>query len=594
MSYLSFDKENFYLNGERFRIYSGAVHYFRIVPKYWKDRLYKLKQCGFNTVETVIPWSLHEPREGEYNFSGICDIEKYIGLASELGLYVILRPGPYICAEFDMGGLPYWLLKNEGMRFRCMHEGFLEKVESYYKVLLSKLKPHLIENGGNIIAMQIENEYGSFGDDKEYIKRIEKIFTDNDINCLLFTSDGPGYFMLSGGTCDGRLATVNFGSNPKDNFALLQKFRDDQPSMCMEYWNGWFDHWYEEHHVRGAGETAEVLKEMLDGGHSVNLYMFHGGTNFGFYNGANYDEHLQPTVTSYDYNCPVSECGDLTDKYMEIRAVMEKHLGKELPIVCGNSKKKAYGEVSLGKRADLFENKEVLSKCVKAAYPMTFEELDLGRGYVLYESEFEGPFENLELEIDGVKDRAEIFIDDKLLGIKEDTGKRWDKVFVPALSFNEKFNMKILLENMGRVNYGGHISDHKGILGGVRIANRYHFGWKMYPMDFEDISGLRYDDIEEKAASGGDREKAFERPGFYKGTLTVDECCDTFVRLLGFTKGSVWINGFNIGRFFNPAGPQKTLYVPAPLLKEGENEVVVFESDKVTNPVISFEDLEEL
>ncbi len=587
MSALTYDENEFYLNGERFRIYSGAIHYFRIVPEYWEDRLIKLKQCGFNTVETIIPWSLHEPEEGSYDFKGIRDIEGYIELAEKLGLYVILRPGPYICGEFDMGGLPYWLLKEQGMRFRCLHEGFLAKVTKYFSHLFGILRPHLIENGGNIIAMQIENEYGSYGDDKEYLKRIEKIYQDNDISCLLFTSDGPGYFMLSGGTVENRLSTVNFGSNPKDNFQLLSKFNNDQPKMCMEYWNGWFDHWYEQHHMRDAGECADVLKEMLDGGHSVNLYMFHGGTNFGFNSGANYEEFLQPTVTSYDYNCPVSECGDLTDKYMDIHKVMEEHLGRELPITNGNIKKKAYGKITFTERADLFDNIEKIADRIQSSYPMTMEELDSGSGYILYESCFNGPYENLELEIDGVKDRASIYLDDELAGIKEDTGKRWDKVMVPALTFGEKTNIKILLENMGRVNYGGHISDHKGITGGVRIANRYHFGWTMYPLDFSNISNLEYGALE-------GNEKLYKRPAFYRGILSVDECCDTFVELTGFSKGFVFINGFNIGRFFNTAGPQKTLYVPAPLLNEGENEIIVFESDNVNKPEAVFRAQEEL
>ncbi len=594
MSLLTYDKNDFYLNGEKFRIYSGAIHYFRVVPEYWKDRLIKLKQCGFNTVETVVPWNLHEPKHGEYDFSGIKDIEKFIDTAREVGLYVILRPGPYMCAEFNMGGLPYWLLKEKDMKVRCYHDSYLKYVEEYFNILLPKFKDRLIENGGNIIAVQIENEYGSFGDDKKYLRFIQDLYNKNGISCLHFTSDGPGYFMLGGGTLNDVLATVNFGSNPKDNFALLKKFRPDAPTMCMEYWNGWFDHWYEEHHKRESGETAQVLSKIISAGNSVNLYMFHGGTNFGFMGGANYTQHLEPMVTSYDYNCPVSECGDLTDKYMQIHDVMEKHLGRELPITQKDNKKEAYGKVMLLKRADLFENIDNISKPIYDSNPLSFEELDVDTGYVLYESDFEGPFENLELEIDDLRDRAIIYVDDKQSGVKEDTGKRWDKVFSEAQS-GEKRNVKILTEIMGRVNYGGHILDRKGILRGVRIANRYHFGWKMYPLSLDDISDLQYKSIDfNEENEPGIYDFDTKRPAFYEGEFTVDEANDTFVKMTGFSKGCVYINGFNIGRYFNEAGPQKTLYVPAPVLNEGVNKICVFETDEMVRPEVIFTDKEEL
>ena len=324
MNTLRFDDSQFYLNDQRFRILSGTIHYFRVVPDYWEDRLLKLKQCGFNTVETYTCWNLHEPREGEFDFSGILDLARFLETASRLGLYVILRPGPYICAEWDMGGLPSWLLTYPHIHVRCHDELFLSKIRRYYNKLFSVIRPYLGKNGGCIIAMQVENEYGSYGDDHTYMREILSLYQEADLGCLLFTSDGPQYFTLNGGSLPELLSAVNFGSNPKDNFALLRQFKPNQPLFCCEFWNGWFDHWYEAHHLRDADDTATVLEEMLTMGASVNLYMFHGGTNFGFTNGANFSDVYQPTVTSYDYNCPLSESGDLTPKYFAIQKVIQK------------------------------------------------------------------------------------------------------------------------------------------------------------------------------------------------------------------------------------------------------------------------------
>lgn len=593
MSSLEYNREGFLLNGEPFRIVSGAMHYFRIVPGYWEDRLLKLKQCGFNTVETVTCWNLHERKEGVFDFSGILDLEKYIETAKKLGLYVILRPGPYICAEFDMGGLPSWLMQVPGMQLRCDNDAFIEKVERYLAVLFEKVRPHLIEHGGNVIAMQIENEYGSFGDDKAYLRRVEEIYEKQGMECLLFTSDGPGYFMLSGGTIEGRLATVNFGSNPKDNFALLKKFRPDQPAMCMEYWNGWFDHWYEEHHQRESGEAAEVFKEMLQGGHSVNFYMFHGGTNFGLHNGANFGEHIEPTITSYDYNAPLSESGDLTDKYMAVHDVMEEVLGEKLPITVGNTPKKSYGKVQMTEHVDLLSHLEVFGTPIDSVEPMTFEELGLDFGYVLYESVWDGPIGDMDFEIDGLADRAIIYIDGKFAGIKESTGKRWDPVRLSA-DFGEHRKVQILVENMGRVNYGGHITDAKGITKGVRIANRYHYHWKNYPIRMEDVDKCEIGKL--TVSEKEEKKKALDgyRPTFYRGILLIEECADTFIETTGFEKGIVWMNGFCLGRYYNSAGPQKTLYVPAPILKHGENEILIFETDACKAPEIAFLDCDNL
>lgn len=590
MSRLSYDSNGFYLDGQPFQIISGTIHYFRVVPEYWEDRLRKLKECGMNAVETYTCWNLHERKEGVFDFSGGLNLAQYLETAKRLGLFVILRPGPYICAEWDMGGLPSWLMAVPGMKLRCYHEGFLEKVRNYLKELFNQIRPYLSENGGPVIAVQVENEYGSYGNDHRYMEAVRDIILENDVKSLLFTSDGPGYFMLNGGELKDTLATVNFGSNPKGNFELLKRFRPEQPMMCMEYWNGWFDHWYEKHHTRASGDTADVMEEMLRMGASVNMYMFHGGTNFGLLNGANYENGLQPTVTSYDYNCPLSECGDLTEKYHAIREMIQKYTGKVTELTVKNSVKQAYGKVKLTKSACLWDNlKTVSEEVVSTSYPQSFEEIGLDFGFVLYVTKLKGPFETLELSIDGLCDRALIFWrkegkTPELLGIKENTGKRDDKVNI-GLKFDETAELMILVENMGRVNYGGHILDGKGILRGVRIANQYLFGWDMYPMSCEKINGLNFAEVAEGTT---------KCPAFFKGTFEVEETNDTFVRLDGFVKGIVYINGFCLGRYWNTAGPQKTLYLPAPLLKNGTNEIVVFELEATDTLEITLTDREEL
>ena len=469
MNRLRFEGSQFYLNNQPFRILSGTIHYFRVVPDYWEDRLLKLKQCGFNTVETYTCWNLHEPREGEFDFSGILDLARFLETASRLGLYVILRPGPYICAEWDMGGLPSWLLTYPHIHLRCHDELFLSKVRRYYKKLFSVIRPYLGCNGGCIIAMQVENEYGSYGDDHTYMQDILSIYEEENLDCLLFTSDGPQYFMLNSGTLPNLLSAVNFGSNPKDNFALLRKFKSDQPLFCCEFWNGWFDHWYEEHHVRGADDTAAVLEEMLDMGASVNLYMFHGGTNFGFTNGANFNDVYQPTVTSYDYNCPLSESGDITPKYLAIQKAVkrfwERHPGEVGPSASfadaissiGNesdsvkSPSRLSKTVNLTQAAYLFAQPSLLGEGIFDSHPLTMELLGQDFGFVLYQTTLTGPFETLPLTIDGLHDRALIYLDDKLVGIKERTGQRDDEVMV-GLDAGQSCTLSILVENMGRIN----------------------------------------------------------------------------------------------------------------------------------------------
>lgn len=582
MAILTYKGNKFFLDGEEYTIISGAMHYFRIPREYWHDRLLKLKECGFNTVETYTCWNLHESKENVFDFSGMLDLEAYIDIAKELGLNVILRPGPYICAEWEMGGLPAWLLNYPNLTIRCNDELFISKVERYYNELLGRIVPKLSTNGGSIIMMQIENEYGSYGDDHEYMQRIAEIYKNAGVDCLLFTSDGARSSMLQGGTLPEYPCVANFGSRPNENFKVLNDFRPDQPLMCGEYWVGWFDHWYEKHHVRDPKEVAKLFKDMIDCGASLNFYMFHGGTNFGYMNGANYYDKYEPTITSYDYNALLSEAGDLTPAYFEVRKIIEERFGSLPELTVKNSEKAAYGKLELEERCSIFDASKLLAKPVHSAAPQFMEDIGQYYGFTLYSTTVDGPRDEAEIKFDSVHDRAVVFIDGKYRGYYERTREGEPVSF--TLEKGENCRIDILCENMGRVNYGLKIMDRKGVKG-VRFNLQYHFGWDMYPLPLDNISLLEY-----KHESGD-----VKTASFLKGTLKIEgEPNDTFMRLDGFTKGIVFVNGFNIGRYYNPAGPQKTLYVPAPMLKKGDNEIVVFETDHSDRSFVTFLDKPDL
>ncbi len=587
MGILTYKNDKFYLDGEPYVVLSGAMHYFRIPKEYWYDRLLKLKECGFNTVETYTCWNLHEPVEGEFDFSGILDIERYVSIAEELGLNVILRPGPYICAEFEFGGLPAWLLTYENITLRCNDEVYLSKVKRYYNELLTRLKGHFSCDGGSIFMLQIENEYGSFGNDKEYLKSILNIYKENGIDCLFFTSDGACFSMLGGGALDDYLCVANFGSNPKDNLGFLKQFRPGQPLMCGEFWCGWFDHWFEQHHVRPVQEIIDCIRDFNELGASFNMYMFHGGTNFGFTNGANYDDFYAPTVTSYDYNAPLTEAGDRTEAYYKIRDLLNDTYHNVPELTAKETPKAAYGKLNFTEAAFLFDNLDNLSFPIATRAPMFMETFGQNFGYILYRTTVNGPCNDWRLEADAVHDRAQVFINGEQKAVFE----RWVKdsqikadIKIP-LGQGESYKLDILVENMGRVNYGHKLWDRKG-LKGLRFNRQYHFGWETYPLEMKDLSKLQYKPIGEGKVIG---------PVFLKGFLEIEDTpCDTFLRLDGFTKGFVTVNGFNLGRYFNEAGPQKTLYVPAPCLKSGCNEIVVFESDFAETKIAEFLEKPEL
>ncbi len=559
-------KDTFYLNGEPFQIISGAIHYFRIVPEYWKDRLEKLKAMGCNTVETYIPWNMHEPQKGHFHFDGMLDIEKFIQTAQDLGLYVILRPSPYICAEWEFGGLPAWLLAEDGMKLRVNYEPFLRHVYEYYDVLLKKIAAYQINFGGPVILMQIENEYGYYANDKDYLQLLKNKMTESGVVVPLVTSDGPFEANLKGGRLTGVLPTGNFGSKTEERFDELKKFTNGGPLMCTEFWVGWFDHWGNGGHMRGDLEqSVKDLDKMLELGH-VNIYMFEGGTNFGFMNGSNYYNELTPDVTSYDYDAVLTEDGQITEKYNRYKEVIQKY--REIPEVHFSTKitRKAYGTLHVQDKVSLFSVINDLSTPVSNSFPQSMEQLGQNYGYILYHSTLHTENRIDKIRLWEANDRANIFINKKPVKILYDRELLEEQDLNIAFEQNSDFD--ILVENMGRVNFGPRMEhQRKGIAQCVQLDGHMHNHWLQYTLPLDNIEKVDFTKEYEKGL-----------PGFYRFTLTVNEPADTFLAFDGWGKGCIFVNGFHIGRFWE-IGPQKRLYIPAPLLKNGQNEIIVFETD---------------
>lgn len=582
-------KDNFYLDGKPFRVISGSIHYFRVVPEYWRDRLEKLRAMGCNTVESYIPWNMHEPQKGEFCFKGMLDLVRFVRLAQELGLWVILRPSPYICAEWELGGLPAWLLREDNMRLRAYYEPFLRHVREYYDVLLPMLTPLQITEGGPVILMQAENEYGYYGDDTRYMEAIRDMMLERGVTVPLITSDGPFEEALGCGAVEGAHPTGNFGSRTKERFGVLAPYAKGGPLMCAEFWVGWFDHWGNGGHMHGNPDSPQDLDDMLAMGH-VNIYMFEGGTNFGFMNGSNYYDELTPDVTSYDYDALLTEAGDITPKYKAFQDVIGRYA--PLPEVTFSTpvRRRAYGELAVSERVGLLESLDTLCTPVADTFPVCMEKCGQSYGYILYHSELRKEKNIERIRLWGANDRANIFVDRKPLAVlydRELTGeydvcagrvKKAEDVNAPAgegqerrhapVTFEAGAPIDILVENMGRVNFGPLMErQRKGIEGCVQINGHMHYNWTMYPLPLDNIAALDF--------SGGYTPGL---PAFYRFTLDVDEAADTFLELPGWGKGCVFLNGFNLGRFWE-IGPQKRLYIPAPLLVQGKNEIVVFETE---------------
>jgi beta-galactosidase GanA len=556
--------DQFLLNEKPFRIFSGEMHYNRIPKEYWKDRLTKLKAAGLNTLCTYVFWNTHEPQPGKFDFAGNLDIAEYIRIAHSLGLKVLLRPGPYVCSEWDLGGLPAWLLKQPDIKLRCLDKEYMKAVERYFLRLGKELKELQITHGGPIIMIQVENEYGSYGNDIEYMKALKQIIRKAGFDVELFTSDGPAKYLLESGTLDDVVPVVNFGGNPQKAFEELEKFRKNIPHMCGEFWCGWFTHWRDENW--GSADWERQKKElqwMLENNKSFNLYMFHGGTNFGFYAGANYSDKYEPDVTSYDYDSPLDEAGRPTEKFWDIREMLAKYqpIGEKLIEVPEENKFIEIPEINFTESANLFVN---LPRPFSSQQPKPMEAFDQLLGFILYRTKLIGPNSGT-LKVTELNDYGLVFVDGNFVGTIDRT-KKENSIVLPKTDVDNPI-LEILVEGMGRINFGQQLIDRKGItervtLGGVTLMN-----WEIFtlPMNENYLSKIKYS-VADTSLS----------PKFFRGSFLLNEIGDTFIDMSKWQKGIVWINGNNLGRYWN-VGPQQRLYCPAPYLKKGKNEIVVFE-----------------
>lgn len=556
---LVIEGDHFVLDGKPFQIISGEMHYARIPREYWRDRLKKARAMGLNTVSTYVFWNVHEPKPGVYDFSGGADVAEFIRMAQEEGLYVILRPGPYSCAEWDLGGFPAWLLADPTIVLRSTDEKFMGPAERWLKRLGQALAPLQRARGGPILAVQVENEYGSFGNDKQYMKRIYHAvraagFTDS----LLYTADGGDE--LAAGTLPDLHAAVNFGpGEAKREFAKLTKFRPGPPMFNSEYWDGWFDHWGEHHHLTDTAQQAKEIDWILSQGYSINLYMFHGGTSFGFMSGANWDhKNYEPDVTSYDYDAPLSEWGTLTKKFAAFREVVAKHRpGVEIPDPPAPMPIIEIPEFELRESAPLWSN---LPDAVSMDRPRNMESFGQSYGYILYRTKLKSAAKG-DLVLPDLRSYARVYVNSKLVGAADRRLKQ-DQIRVQG---NAGDTLDILVEGTGRINFSRELlTERQGIDGAATLAGQELTGWLVFPLAMEDFSRLKYS-----------TDANASRPAFYRGHFDLTTTGDTFLDLRRWAKGAVWINGHALGRFWN-VGPQQTLYLPAPFLKKGSNEVVVF------------------
>lgn len=573
---------DFYLNGKATPIYSGEMHYSRIPHEYWRHRLQMMKGMGLNTVATYVFWNWHETEPGKWDFEGDKNLAEYIKIAGEEDMMVILRPGPYVCAEWEFGGYPWWLQNIEGMEIRRDNEQFLKHTKLYIERLFKEVGHLQCTNGGPIIMVQCENEFGSYVSQRKdipleehraYNAKIKQQLADAGFNVPLFTSDGS--WLFEGGSTPGALPTANGENNIENLKKVVNEYHDGKgPYMVAEFYPGWLSHWAEPFPQISASRIAKQTEEYIKNNVSFNFYMVHGGTNFAFTAGANYDKRrdIQPDLTSYDYDAPISEAGWVTAKYDSIRNVMKKYV-KNIPDAPAAIPVIEIPSIKLDKVADVLGYTSRI-KPISNEEPLTFEQMYQGYGYVLYSRHFNQPISGT-LAIPGLRDYAVIYIDGEKVGeLNRNTQTYEMEIEVP---FNA--TLQILVENMGRINYGSEIVHNtKGIISPITIAGQPISGnWEMYqlPMsEVPDFTKLGNNNVFKNGSSQANRLK--DCPVLYEGTFTLDETGDTFIDMEAWGKGIIFINGHNIGRYWK-VGPQQTLYIPGVWLKKGENKIVIFE-----------------
>ncbi|MBX9246607.1 beta-galactosidase [Actinotalea ferrariae] len=575
MAMFEIGEQDFLLDGEPHQVISGALHYFRVHPDLWADRIRKARLMGLNTIETYVAWNAHSPERGVFDTSGGRDLGRFLDLVAAEGMHAIVRPGPYICAEWDNGGLPAWLFAQPGVGIRRNEPTYMAAVAEYYAALMPVVAPRQVTRGGPVVLVQVENEYGAYGDDEDYLRALVDLTRGHGVDVPLITCDQADDTMLARGGLPELHKTATFGSRSLERLEVLRRHQPTGPLMCMEFWNGWFDSWGLPHHVAAPEANAADLDDLLGAGGSVNLYMFHGGTNFGLTNGANDKGWYLPITTSYDYDAPLAEHGAVTSKYRAMRDVIARHapVPDELP---ADAPPAPPLDVPLDRRVPLIA---VLPEPVPVAGLPTADELGQWSGFTLYRTRVHA--DDAVLSVGEVRDRALVLLDGEPVGVLS----RRDGVCSVALPARDG-ELTLLVEDEGRVNYGSRLGEAKGLLGPVRTATREVTSWSATPVELDAgrLAAALAGDAPAAAVPAG---APLAGPVLAGGRFAAEAGVDHFLRLDGWTKGLAWVNGFLLGRYA-AAGPTRTLYVPGPVLRDGENDVVVLELHAASAARVSF------
>ena len=560
----SLSPSEFILDGEPFQIISGEMHPARIPAEYWRHRIKMAKAMGCNTISVYIFWNYHESEEGIYDFStGNHNLGEFIKTVQDEDMWLIVRPGPYVCAEWELGGIPPYLLRIPDIRLRCMDSRYMAAAERYIVRLAEELRPYLITRGGPILMVQIENEYGSYGNDRNYLARLKEVWTTNGIDVPTFTGDGPTTYMLEAGTLQGSAVGLDSGSSP-EHFELAAKMNPGVPAFSSETYPGWLTHWGEEWARPDTSQLLNEVRFLMDNKKSFNLYVIHGGTNFGFTAGANSGRKgYEPDITSYDYDAPVNEQGQATPKYLALRKLIGSYLpkGKKLPDIPDPVPAIEIPLIFPVKFTSVWDN---LPEPVNSIIPGSFETYSQDYGFILYRTELIGHKKG-KLTVTDLHDYATVFLNGTYIG-RLDRREAINTIDIPESKVANPV-LEILVEAMGRINFAQYLIDRKGITDRVTLNGMTLMNWKIFklPMDRKFIYDLR---------STG---KNLGKPGiFFKGNFSLITPGDTYFDISNYSKGIVWINGHNLGRYWE-IGPQKRLYCPASFIKQGLNEILIFD-----------------
>lgn len=577
MSRFTIGDEDFLLDGRPVRVLSGALHYFRLHPDQWADRIRSARELGLNTIETYIPWNAHSPRRGAFRTDGILDLGRFLDEVAAQGMWAIVRPGPYICAEWTGGGLPGWLF-TAGAGVRRSEPTYLAAIREYYEAVAEIVVPRQVDRGGPVVLVQVENEYGAYGDDKDYLRTLVDLLRETGITTPLTTIDQPEPWMLENGSLPELHKTGSFGSRATERLATLREHQPTGPLMCAEFWDGWFDSWGLHHHTTGAADSARELDELLAAGASVNLYMLCGGTNFGLTNGANDKGVYVPIATSYDYDAPLDEAGRPTEKYWAFRDVLARYAALPPAVRVERVPAPAF-TVPLASAVPLWDVLDILGTESEHDHLPTVDELGHFEGFATYRSL--DPVAPGVLELAEVRDRAQLFVDREPVGVlSRDHGER--RAVLPRAGV-----LELLVEDLGRVNYGPRIGEPKGLLGPAVLDGTELGRWAVRPLDLGDVSR-----VTERVRDGGPLAGGVVAgPAFALGSFdTAEPGADHFLDTSAWGKGVAWVNGFCLGRFWS-RGPQHTLYVPAPVLRAEGNEILVLVLDAAAPQARFVEDL---